>query len=167
MSNIKLKDLLQEMISSPKSRWSQMTPKMRADFLANKDKVAADRKAWLSSKIKNPETGNMISVKTALSYKYDSPVYIAAIKASEKFGKASMRYDDYFDKKGNPKQKSTPVKGQNIFGGDDKKEPKYSKTTTDYIDKWIDKKNASAKKPKYSKTTTDYINKWIDKNKKK
>ena len=86
---IKLKDLLSEFIfglgatggSGPVSK-AQAEKRAADKTKKNTDtKDKADKNTtWKDAKIKNPATGNEISIKSALGYPKDSEVYIQAIK---------------------------------------------------------------------------------------
>lgn len=82
-----------------------------------------NKEKWFAEKIKNPETGKDISVKTALSYPSNHPARIAAVKmGKEKFKVGGFGYSDHFTRSGKPKEPKQPEKSskeapkQNIFG---------------------------------------------------
>jgi len=82
------------------------TPKQQSQQAPTKQAGNVD----LDQKIKNPETDNDISLKSALGYDKDSAVYKAAVQTIQK------------NKKGGGEQKpQEPVKGASMFGKDYKK----------------------------------------------
>lgn len=118
MSNIKLKDLLElDEYYKPiiYTYGGTSDPKKAKERRENRDK-------WFKEKVKNPETGNMVSVKTALRYDKNHPARIAAVKmGKEKFKVGGFGYSDHFTRSGKPvKPKETEKKKeepkQNIFG---------------------------------------------------
>ena len=115
---IKLKDLLSEFIfglgatggSGPVSK-AQAEKRAADKTKKNTDtKDKADKNTtWKDAKIKNPATGNEISIKSALGYPKDSEVYIQAIKiGKEKYNvpNSSGEYNRYFDKDGKKREKA-------------------------------------------------------------
>ena len=115
---IKLKDLLGEFIfglgatggSGPVSK-AQAEKRAADKTKKNTDtKDKADKNTtWKDAKIKNPATGNEISIKSALGYPKDSEVYIQAIKiGKEKYNvpNSSGEYNRYFDKDGKKREKA-------------------------------------------------------------
>lgn len=76
---------------------------------------------WHSQKIKNPDTGKEIFVKTALSYPKTSPVYLAAIKLSKDYGLDHI-YNAHFTPKGTLRQPGSRKKEEPIE--QPKEEPK-------------------------------------------
>ena len=111
--------------------------KSKADIAKAKER-AENRDKWYKEKVKNPETGNMITVKTALRLPKDNSARIAAVKmGKEKFKVGGFGYSDYFTRSGKPvkpkepteqpkqdtkKQKGILSKIASMFTGDYKKE---------------------------------------------
>ena len=119
MANIKLKELLElDEYYVPIYFGGR---KSKADIAKAKER-ATNRDKWYKEKVKNPETGNMVSVKTALRYDKNHPARIAAVKmGKEKFKVGGFGYSDHFTRSGKPvKPKETEKKKeepkQNIFG---------------------------------------------------
>lgn len=128
---IKLKDLLSEFIFGLGASGGSGIPvskaqaKKRAADKAKKNtdtKDKADKNTlWKDAKIKNPATGNEISIKSALSYPKDSEVYIQAIKlGKEKYNvpNSSGEYNRYFDKDGKKREKAfeNTIKLKDLLG---------------------------------------------------
>jgi len=87
MADIKLKSLLNEffvpVLSSPKRR-ETAAEKAKREALAKKNKELRDKFETL--KVKNPETGNEISVKTAMGYPMTHPARKAAMALANQNG---------------------------------------------------------------------------------
>ena len=119
---IKLKDLLGEGYYTGGFKGSGRTYHPSKAEIEKAKERATNRDAWYKEKIKNPETGNMITVKTALRLPKDNPARIAAVKmGKEKFKVGGFGYSDYFTRSGKPVKKKEPEKKkeepkQNIFG---------------------------------------------------
>ena len=92
---IKLKDILNEMISAPQRR---ETPQERAKRLALAKKNKELRDKFDTLKVKNPETGNEISVKTAMGYPATHPARKAAMALANQNGLKGYEkdMDDYY-----------------------------------------------------------------------
>jgi len=119
MANIKLKELLD--LDEYYVPIYYGGKKSKADIAKAKER-AENRDKWYKEKVKNPDTGNMVSVKTALRYDKNHPARIAAVKmGKEKFKVGGFGYSDHFTRSGKPvKKKETEKKKeepkQNIFG---------------------------------------------------
>ena len=138
MADIKLKSLLSEGHWSGGFKGSGRTWHPSKEDIAKAKERAANRDKWFKEKIKNPETGNEISIKTALTYPKDHPARIAAVKmGKEQFKVGGFGYSDYFSRSGKPlpkkepkeqpkqdteKQKGILSKIASMFTGDYKKE---------------------------------------------
>jgi hypothetical protein len=120
---LKLKNLLNEGYWSGGFKGSGRTWHPSKEDIAKEKERRANRDLWFKEKIKNPKTGNEVSITTALSYPSNHPAHIAAVKmGKEKFKVSGFGYSNYFDRKGKPlpkkeKPKETPEEPyQNIFG---------------------------------------------------
>lgn len=91
MVHIKLKDLLNEMISSPKPRRETLAQKAKRLALVKKNKDLRDKFEKL--KVKNPETGNEVSVKTAMGYPMTHPARKAAMALATQSGLKGYQHD--------------------------------------------------------------------------
>jgi len=122
MADIKLKSLLNEGYWSGGFKGSGRTWHPSKEDIAKAKERADNRDKWYKEKVKNPDTGNMVSVKTVLRYDKNHPARIAAVKmGKEKFKVGGFGYSDHFTRSGKPvKKKETEKKKeepkQNIFG---------------------------------------------------
>jgi hypothetical protein len=95
MADIKLKSLLNEMIFVPvigsSSRRESPAAKAKRLALVKKNKELRDKFEKL--KVKNPETGNEISVKTAMGYPMTHPARKAAMALATQNGLKGYEHD--------------------------------------------------------------------------
>jgi hypothetical protein len=109
MADIKLKSLLNEGYWSGGFKGSGRTWHPSKEDIAKAKERADNRDKWYKEKVKNPKTGNDITVKTALRLPKDNPARIAAVKmGKEKFKVGGFGYSDYFTRSGKPVKKKEP-----------------------------------------------------------